>query len=157
MGWTVRGSIPDRDKSYVSPKMPRPAWARPSSLSMGTGGSFSGVKQPCRGAHHSPYLVWRLRSRAVPELPVRAFMACTRTPFLFLFHKEFGTVGVELYCFCITFIKSEELLGDLFLSRIVKYMLISYRVLFGGWYGLLETSVLFTHLLVCYLYSLFSL
>jgi hypothetical protein len=49
----------------------------PASCTIDTG-SFLGVKQPGHGNDHLPHLVPRLKSRAIPPLPLWAFMTCSR-------------------------------------------------------------------------------
>jgi len=52
--------------------------SHPAFYTMGIG-SFPGVKRPARGVDHPPQPVLRLsKSRAIPLLPLRAFVACSR-------------------------------------------------------------------------------
>ena len=53
----------------------------PASHTMGTD-SFPGVKRPGRGVNHPPHLVPRLKKgKAIPVLPLCAFVACSRVNF----------------------------------------------------------------------------
>jgi hypothetical protein len=55
--------------------------AHPASYTMGTE-SFSGVKRPGRGVDHPPHLAPRInKERAIPLLPLWAFVVCSRVKF----------------------------------------------------------------------------
>jgi hypothetical protein len=58
--------------------------ARPASYTMGTR-SFSVVNKLGRGVDHPNHLALRLKSIAIPLLPLWAFMACSRVNFTFTF------------------------------------------------------------------------
>ena len=71
--------------------------AHPASFKMGTG-SFSGVKWPGRGVNHLCHLAPRLKkSRAIPLLPLWAFVACSRMNFTFTFTSQ-HTLNILFTC-----------------------------------------------------------
>jgi hypothetical protein len=54
-GWMIGGSNPGRGLEFFSsPRAQTGSEAHPASYSMGTRGSFPGVKRPCCEAKHSP-------------------------------------------------------------------------------------------------------
>ena len=55
--------------------------AHPASYTMGTA-SFLRLKQLKRGVHHLPHLTPRLKSRAIPLLPLWACIACSKVKFI---------------------------------------------------------------------------
>jgi hypothetical protein len=67
------------DETDSSPGRKDRLWSPPSLLINMCGGSFPGVKRPGREADHSPHLVSKLRSRAIPLISLYAFMAWRRT------------------------------------------------------------------------------
>jgi len=62
--------------------------AHPTSYAMGTA-SFLGIKRPGRGVDHPPHLAPMLNGRAVPLLPLWAFVACSRVNVTFTFTFAF--------------------------------------------------------------------
>jgi len=81
--------------------------AHQAYYTMGTW-SFPEVKRPGRGVDHPPHLVPRLRkSRAIPLLPLWAFVACSRLNFTF----TFLSTGVVVTDECNIVIESGELFG----------------------------------------------
>ena len=85
---------PRQKKMTVRPRFsaPRPDRyrAHPISYKMGIW-FFPGVKRSGRGVNHPPYLAQRLNSRAIPLLPIRVFMVCSRASFTFFYR----TVGIH--------------------------------------------------------------
>jgi len=79
---------------YSAPIQTSPG-AHPASYTMGTG-SFMGVKQPGHGVDHPPHLAPRLKSRAVPLLPLWAFVACSRENITFNFKLEYVEMPADL-------------------------------------------------------------
>jgi hypothetical protein len=58
--------------------------AHQAPYTMGNG-SLPGVKRPGRGVDHPHHLAPRLKSSAIPLLPIWAFLACSRVIFTFTF------------------------------------------------------------------------
>ena len=66
--------------------------AQPASCTMGTG-SFLGVKRPGRGVDHPPHLAPRLKSTAIPLLPLWASVACYRVNFVKPFILSYAQIS----------------------------------------------------------------
>jgi hypothetical protein len=82
----MRSQLPTVRCSSLPFTLPAPVPTGPGvhSASYTTGtGSFQGVKRPGCGVDHPPHLSPWLRSRAIPLLPLCAFVACYRVSFTF--------------------------------------------------------------------------
>jgi hypothetical protein len=64
--------------------------AHPASYKTGTG-SFPGIKRPRRGVNHPSHLAPRLKNRAIPLLPLCAFMTSNRVNFTLQQQINFST------------------------------------------------------------------
>jgi hypothetical protein len=93
VGIATRYGIPVQARfSALVQKGPR---VHPASYAMGTE-SFPGVKGPGRSVDYPNHLPPRLKSRAIPLLPLWNFVACSRVKFNLLY---FTLLYVTLYIF----------------------------------------------------------
>ena len=94
-GRTIRGSNPGKGKIFRT--RPHQRWDAPSLLYKGYWVSFPELKLPGRGIDYPPPSSAEVeeRSRAIPLLPIWAFMACSRVNFTLYSH-----FNVRDKCFC---------------------------------------------------------
>jgi hypothetical protein len=83
--WTIRGTNPGGGE--ILRNRPDGPWGPTSSNTMGTGFS-PGVKRQVRDDHPPHLCRGKRKSRAIPLLPVWAFMAWSRANFIFTFYDK---------------------------------------------------------------------